>query len=177
MTSSKSNGFERRDILRAISIAAGAATFSPKLTAADSLRIASSEAPLESQTTGQTVRLAEYATNLRYDEIPAEILQRAKDCFADTVAAILFGAPFPWSRMIIEQARLLGNGGKSAVLSTGANVSAPAAALAHGAMCHAFEQDNITFPDSGAHPGAALETKTVAMNTPLISVKYLNSVG
>ena len=73
---------------------------------------------------------------------------------ADAVATILFGAPFPWSQMIIAQARLMGqSGGKSTILSTGASVSPSAAALAHGAMTHAFEQDNITFPDSGRAPG------------------------
>jgi 2-methylcitrate dehydratase PrpD len=163
MTSPKDNGLKRRDILRAISIAASAATLSPKFTAADSFGIAGSEPEQKPEISGQTVRLAEYATNLRYEEIPAEIVQRAKDCFADTVATILFGAPFPWSQMIIEQARLLGTGGNSAILSKNANVSAPAAALAHGAMCHAFEQDNITFPDSGAHPGAALVTSGLAV--------------
>ena len=36
--------------------------------------------------------------------------------------------------------------------------------LAHGAMTHAFEQDNLTFPDSGAHPGAALVASGLAVS-------------
>jgi 2-methylcitrate dehydratase PrpD len=157
------NGVERREFLRAISLAAGAAGFAPKLRDTDSLLKISADSEPAPEGTGQTVRLAEYASKLRFEEIPAEVLQRAKDCMADTVATILFGAPFPWSQMIIAQAQLLGRGGKSAILSTGTNVSAPAAALAHGAMTHAFEQDNITFPDSGAHPGAALFTSGLAV--------------
>ena len=89
-------------------------------------------------------------------------MQRAKDCIADTVATILFGAQFPWSQMIIAQARRMGTG-RCAILGTGTGVSAPAAALAHGAMTHAFEQDNLTSPDSGAHPGAALVSSGLAV--------------
>lgn len=34
----------------------------------------------------ETVRLAEYAVGLRYDGLPPEVIQRAKDSIADTVA-------------------------------------------------------------------------------------------
>lgn len=42
-------------------------------------------------------------------------------------------------------------------------VHPPAAALANGALSHAFEQDNLTAPDSGAHPGATLFTAALAI--------------
>jgi 2-methylcitrate dehydratase PrpD len=112
---------------------------------------------------GQTKRLAEYAAGLRYQEIPPPVLQRAKDCMADTVATILFGAQFPWSKMIIAQALRMSGVGSCSILGTGKRVCAPAAALAHGAMTHAFELDNLTAPDSGAHPGAALFTSGLAV--------------
>src|SRR5262249_13191366 len=32
----------------------------------------------------------------------------------------------------------------------------PAAALANGALAHAFEMDNLTWPSTGVHPGATL---------------------
>jgi 2-methylcitrate dehydratase PrpD len=112
---------------------------------------------------GQTKRLADYAVGLRYHEIPPAVVQRAKDCMADTVATILFGAQFPWSKMIIAQALRMGGGGRCSILGTGRRVCAPAAALAHGAMTHAFELDNLTAPDSGAHPGAALFTSGLAV--------------
>ncbi len=158
--------FKRRTFLRGITLAAGAATVPAKLLAAapqPAVTAAQAEPALGEATQGQTVRLAEYATALRLDEIPPEVLQRAKDCIADTVATILFGAQFPWSQMIIAQARRMGTGGNCAILGTGASVCAPAAALAHGAMTHAFEQDNLTSPDSGAHPGAALVSSGLAV--------------
>ena len=39
----------------------------------------------------ETVRLAEYAAALRYQDLPAEVVQLAKECIADTVAAIICG--------------------------------------------------------------------------------------
>ena len=50
----------------------------------------------------ETQQLAEYAAGLRYRDIPAPVVQRAKDAVADTIAAIAFGAHLPWSRMIVD---------------------------------------------------------------------------
>lgn len=152
----------RRGFLRSISAAAGVAR--PLLfgTAASTVALSAEGEAAETET-GQTIRLAEYAVGLRYEQIPAEVLQRTKDSIADTVAVILFGAQFPWSKMIIAQAQRMGKGGKCTILGTGSRVCAPAAALAHGAMTHAFEQDNLTLPDSGAHPGAALVSSGLAI--------------
>jgi 2-methylcitrate dehydratase PrpD len=164
MTQIKAERFERRRFLRGMSVAAGAARFSPQFFGATVSAIAvPAEVEASASEAGQTARLAEYAARVRYEEIPAEVLQRAKNCIADTVATILFGAQFPWSKMIITQAQRMGTGGRCVILGTGARVCATAAALAHGAMTHAFEQDNLTFPDSGAHPGAALVPSGLAV--------------
>jgi 2-methylcitrate dehydratase PrpD len=164
MTKPKAEPFERRRFLHGMTLAAGAARFSPQFFGPAATAMATpAKVEAAASETGQTKRLAEYAVGLRYEEIPAEVLQRAKDCIADTVGAILFGSQFPWSKMIIAQARRMGTGGNCAILGTGARVCAPAAALAHGAMAHAFEQDNLTFPDSGAHPGASLVSSGVAV--------------
>ena len=49
----------------------------------------------------ETKKLAEYAAGLRFEDLPEPVIQRAKDCIADTVATIAFGADLPWSRMIV----------------------------------------------------------------------------
>src|SRR3989442_1716478 len=106
---------------------------------------------------GQTRRLAEYAAALRYEDIPADVIQRAKDAIADTVAVATFGGDLPWSRMIAAYAKRNGTGGRSRILGQrDALVHAPSAALANGAFTHAFEMDNLTKPNSGSHPGATL---------------------
>ena len=105
----------------------------------------------------ETLQLAEYAAELRYRDIPAPVVQRAKDAIADTIAAIAFGANLPWSRMIVNYASKRGAGGKSRVFGPGGpKLQAPMAALANGALAHAFEMDNLTWPNTGVHPGATM---------------------
>ncbi len=112
----------------------------------------------------ETVRLAQYAAALRYEDLPAEVVRRAKDCIIDTVAAAVCGAALPWSRIVIDYARRTGPGGVSQILgSAGAAVQAPAAALANGALAHAFELDSLTRPGAGAHPGATVLPPALAV--------------
>jgi 2-methylcitrate dehydratase PrpD len=112
----------------------------------------------------ETVRLAEYAAALRYQDLPAEIVRCAKECIADTVAAIICGSAMPWSRIVIRYAERTGPGGRSRILgSDGGAVQANAAALANGALAHAFELDSLTRPGAGAHPGATVLPPALAI--------------
>src|SRR5437763_947162 len=105
----------------------------------------------------ETLQLAKYAAALRYDELPGPVVQRAKDTIADTIAAIAFGAHLPWSRIVVDYAKRRGAGGKSRVFAPGgARLQAPMAAFANGALAHAFEMDNLTWPNTGVHPGATM---------------------
>ena len=88
----------------------------------------------------ETVRLAEYAAGLHYEDLPQEVVQRAKDCITDTVAVIVQGSTLPWSRIVVRYAQRTGAGGQSRILGAdGRSIQAPAAALANGALAHAFE--------------------------------------
>jgi 2-methylcitrate dehydratase PrpD len=112
----------------------------------------------------ETIRLASYAAALRYEDLPAEIIRRAKECIADTVAAIVCGAALPWSRIVIRYAERTGPGGRCQILGNpGPAVQAPAAALANGALAHAFELDSLTRPGAGVHPGATLLPPALAI--------------
>lgn len=105
----------------------------------------------------ETVRLAEYAAGLRYEDLPPDVVQRAKDCITDTVAVIVLGNGLPWSRIVAAYAQRVGAGGRSRILGAdGPTLHAPAAALANGTLAHAFESDNLTKPGAGVHPGATL---------------------
>ena len=112
----------------------------------------------------ETVQLARYAAALRYEDLPAEVVACARDCIADTVAAAICGSDKPWSRIVIDYARRTGPGGRSRILGDGgAAVQAPAAALANGALAHAFELDSLTRPGAGAHPGATVLPPALAV--------------
>ena len=112
----------------------------------------------------ETVRLAEYAAALRYEDLPAPVVQQAKDCIIDTVAAGICGSALPWSRIVIDYAERTGPGGKCRIFGRGGPVvQAPAAALANGALAHAFELDSLTRPGAGAHPGATVLPPALAI--------------
>jgi 2-methylcitrate dehydratase PrpD len=111
----------------------------------------------------ETVQLARYAAALRYEDLPPEVIAVARDCIIDTVAACICGSALPWSRIVIDYAERTGPGGTSRILGRGSAVQAPAAALANGALAHAFELDALTRPGAGAHPGATVLPPALAV--------------
>lgn len=111
----------------------------------------------------ETVRLARYAAALKYEDLPPQVVAAAKDCIIDTVAACICGSALPWSRIVIDYAEKTGPGGKSRILGKGTAVQAPAAALANGALSHAFELDALTRPGAGAHPGGTVLPPALAV--------------
>jgi 2-methylcitrate dehydratase PrpD len=106
----------------------------------------------------ETIQLAEYAANLRFEDLPDEVIERAKHCIADTAAAIIYGNRVPWSRIVIDYAQRMGPAGTSRILGANSAPVQPAmAALANGTLSHAFELDNVvTNPGAGVHGGATL---------------------
>ena len=87
----------------------------------------------------ETIRLAEYAAMLRYDDLPVDVVQRAKDCIIDTVAVIVLGCRQPWSRIVTTYAQRVGAGGRCRILGTnGPSVHAPARPLDQAALRDKF---------------------------------------
>ena len=107
--------------------------------------------------------LAEFATQLQYERIPANVIERAKACVIDTVGACTYGSTLPWSKIVIAYAQQYGSGGTSTILGTPLKVHAPHAALANGALAHAFEMDCLVQPSAGVHPGASLTAPGLAV--------------
>ena len=113
---------------------------------------------------GETKTLAEFATTLRYEDIPAPVIAITKACIIDTVAVALFGSGLPWSRSVEDFSRHVGSNGASTILSPALRrVSAPAAALTNGTFAHSFEFDNLRQPSVGVHPGATATVGALAV--------------
>ena len=111
---------------------------------------------------GETKTLAEFAAQLRYDDIPQPAVAIAKACIIDTVGVVLFGSTLPWSKIVDDYVQHTGTG-TSSILDQGfRKTSAPGAAFANGAFAHAFEFDNLRQPSTGVHPGATVLTGALA---------------
>ena len=106
--------------------------------------------------------LAEFAVGLTWERIPPEVIERAKDCVIDTVAACVYGSQLPWTRMVIEYAQRNSAPGECSVFGTPVKVRAPFACLCNGAAAHAFELDALVEPSVGIHPSAALAVPGLA---------------
>ena len=111
---------------------------------------------------GETKALAEFATALRYEDIPAPAVAIAKACIIDTVGVVLFGSTLPWSKIVADYVHHVGDGPSTVLGSAFRHASAPGAAFANGAFAHAFEFDNLRQPSTGVHPGATVLTGALA---------------
>ncbi|MBI4540826.1 MAG: MmgE/PrpD family protein [Gemmatimonadetes bacterium] len=102
---------------------------------------------------GATRRLAQFVAGLRYDDLPASVVEHAKLCVLDSLGCCLFGVGLPWTRLVIDFVREQGGRPQASVLGTGHRTSASLAALANGTAGHAFELDDV---HRGAilHPGS-----------------------
>jgi 2-methylcitrate dehydratase PrpD len=117
---------------------------------------------------GETRRLAEFATTLRYDDIPAPVIAITKACLIDAVGVSLFGSSLPWGKSVADFAYHVGGEASAKAASTVLSpdlrrVSAPAAALANGTFAHSFEFDNLRQPSVGVHPGSTASLAALAV--------------
>jgi 2-methylcitrate dehydratase PrpD len=111
---------------------------------------------------GQSQILAKFASELRFEDIPNEVIANAKNSIIDSIATQIYGSQLPWSKIITQYALANECGGKSRVMGINRSTSANFAALCNGAFAHAFELDNLTKPNSGCHPGATVLTASLA---------------
>jgi 2-methylcitrate dehydratase PrpD len=111
----------------------------------------------------ETTALARYAAALRFADLPADVVRRAKDCLIDTVGAIVFGHDQPAGRIVVGHARTAGRGAARILGGDGAGLRAESAALANGVLAHAFELDSLRKPGAGVHPGAVLVPSALAV--------------
>ena len=74
------------------------------------------------------------------------------------------GGKLARSALLRRHLAQLGCSGHAATV-IGTDMQAPAqfAALANGTMAHAFELDNLTWPNSGVHPGATMFVPALAV--------------
>lgn len=113
--------------------------------------------------TPAAVQLAEFAAGLTEEQIPATVLERATHCLVDAVACAIYGAKFPWSRIVLEQTSLDAAAGFLPVSRTASPGGVREAALVWGTRSHAFELDSLCKPSAGVHPGATVALPALAL--------------
>ncbi len=101
-----------------------------------------------------TGRLATWVADLALDDVPHQVVERAKHLLLDGLGCALVGAQLPWSRIAVDGVLGLEGSvgrGDTVVIGTGRTTSAPAAAVLNGTFIQGFELDDF-------HPLAPLHS-------------------
>ena len=107
--------------------------------------------------------LAQFAASLRYEALPAAVVERATHCLIDAIGCAIYGGRFPWSRIALEQTSLDAKAGFLPVARAESPGAVREAALVWGTRAHAFELDSLCKPSAGVHPGATVALPALAM--------------
>ncbi len=87
--------------------------------------------------------IAGFVAGLRYEAIPAEVIERIKLLILDSLGCAIFGAELPWSRILQRTLAKVDTSQGCAVWGTGQRLSAPHAALVNGTLVQSFELDDV----------------------------------
>jgi aconitate decarboxylase len=100
-----------------------------------------------------TRTLAEFAATTRFDQIPADVIERIKLSLLDGLGVCLQGATLPWTRLVQEVAGHEGGKPAASIWGSGHRTSLTNAVLANSTAGHAFEMDDI-HKESIVHPNS-----------------------
>ena len=92
---------------------------------------------------GPTGRLATWVADVTLDDVPRDVVERAKHLLLDGIGCALIGSQLPWSRVATGAVLSLENTGHVAIIGTGRSTSAPAAAVLNGTFIQGFELDDF----------------------------------
>ncbi|MGG4773244.1 MmgE/PrpD family protein [Paenalcaligenes sp. Me52] len=112
-------------------------------------------------------QLAEFAANLRYEDIPAAVIERTQALFLDTLASIIAGASTRPVQIIDRvSTHMRPDHGPSEILVSAAHSSPFFAAMINAAAAHVVEQDDL-HNSSVLHPAAVVFPPALAVTQDL----------
>lgn len=106
--------------------------------------------------------LAGYASRLRFEDLPAEVVEKAKVCILDIVGIAAGGFGSDNAKVAARTAATLGAAGKATVWMTGDRLRAIDAVLPNSVASHCILQDDW-LQVSHSHIGAAVVPTALAM--------------
>ena len=109
----------------------------------------------------ETRDLVDFATSLRFEDLPAEVVEMAKLCVLDIVGVGLCGSQREWSKIVAEFAKESACVAECGVWGHGWKTSAQYAAMVNGVSAHGIEMDDLCAIFS-VHPGAAIVPAALA---------------
>ena len=103
---------------------------------------------------GITEQLSTHTTKVRYQDIPPEAIEKAKDCILDQIGVELIGSTLEWNKIAYRYVADMGGRGESTVVNYGTKVPMLDAAFVNATFGQGCELDDVGFA-AGGHLGAA----------------------
>jgi 2-methylcitrate dehydratase PrpD len=110
----------------------------------------------------ETRELTRFILDTNFEQLPKEVVERAKICVLDYLASASCGSTKDWSGKICNYVKQIGCKRESAVIASRLRTSPQYAALANGTMGHGFELDDF-HTMSFVHPGAVVIPAALAV--------------
>lgn len=105
-------------------------------------------------TTGITEKLATHTAKIRYEDIPPEAIEKAKDCILDQIGVELIGSTLEWNKIAYHYVADMGGRAESTIVNYGTKAPMLDAAFVNATFGQGCELDDVGFA-AGGHLGAA----------------------
>jgi 2-methylcitrate dehydratase PrpD len=112
--------------------------------------------------TGITEKLAAHTAKVRYEDIPPEAIEKAKDCILDQVGVELIGSTLEWNKIAYRYVADMGGRAESTIVNYGTKAPALDAAFVNATFGQGCELDDVGF-GAGGHPSAATVPVALAL--------------
>ncbi|HEY8540561.1 MAG TPA: MmgE/PrpD family protein [Steroidobacteraceae bacterium] len=140
----------RRTVLTGGTAAAAATALPLQLSSA-----AGQNEPRADPRSGESLALARYVTNTRYEDLPADVVAMTKRAILDAIGVSLAASGLePACKPFIEFALESGGPREAKILGTGQRAPIVVAALANGSLAHAMDYEDA-HEETRTHPNAA----------------------
>jgi 2-methylcitrate dehydratase PrpD len=92
---------------------------------------------------GPTRRLAAFARKLRYEDLPSDVVEKAKACILDALGCCLAGIGQVWTQDVLAFVEEEGGRSRSRIIGTSVRAGVAQAVLVGATAGHGFEMDDI----------------------------------
>ena len=106
--------------------------------------------------------LAEFCASLKYEDIPAQVVEKAKHLVLDILRLSVVGSRLPWGECTYKVFRQIGGKEESTAIGFGERLPAIHAAYINGVTSHGLENDD-THAGAILHPGVAVVPTVLAV--------------
>ena len=87
-------------------------------------------------------KIADYITDLSFDDLPHEVVQKSKYLLMDTLGVMIFGSDAPSSLSVLSYFKDQGGVQETDVVYHGLRLPASSSAFVNGTMAHSFDYDD-----------------------------------